>query len=134
MSQLIEALKKDHAVIVATLAKVKKLGITTKEGQETLLLAKKGLLAHLKKEDEALYPVLREKAENDAPLKRTLAMYASDMSGISKAALDFFEKYSNGGSGVEFARDFGRLSGTLSIRITKEENILYKGYEALEQN
>lgn len=131
MSKLIDELKKQHTVIADTLNKIQSLGITTEEGQKTLLAAKKGLLAHLDKEDKELYPVLHKAAESDASLKQTLDTYAKDMDEISKAALGFFEKYSTGGSGMEFAKDFGRLLGTLSNRIRKEESTLYKKYDEL---
>jgi len=64
MNTLIEELKNDHAEIVKVLTKVRELGIGSKDGQDTLLAAKEGLLAHLKKEDERLYPSLRKAAEN----------------------------------------------------------------------
>ncbi len=133
MSKLVEELKKDHAVIAETLNKVKKLGIVSTEGQNTLLAAKNGLLAHLKNEDEQLYPVLNNAAKSDANLKRNLEMFAKDMDTISKTALEFFDKYSAGGSGIEFARDFGKLFATLSQRISKEERIIYKEYDKLKQ-
>jgi len=59
--------------------------------------------------------------------------FAKDMEVISEAAFEFFEKYSTGGSGIEFAKDFGRLFALLSQRISKEENIIYKKYEELNQ-
>ncbi len=133
MSKLVDELKRDHSVIAETLNKVSSLGVTSKEGQNTLLAAKSSLLAHLKKEDEELYPVLNNAAESDATLKQTLDVFAKDMTGISKAALDFFEKYSTGGSGIEFAKDFGRLFGKLSQRISQEENILYKKHDEIKQ-
>ncbi len=131
MTELIKQLNKEHAEIEKTLNKVKELGVNTQEGQQTLMAAKDGLLAHLKKEDEELYPVLYKAAEKDEKLKRTLEVFAKDMEGISKAALEFFEKYANGGSGIEFARDFGKLLAVLSQRISKEENVLYKKYEEI---
>ncbi len=133
MSKLVDELKREHSVIVETLNKVKSLSITSEEGQNTLLAAKSGLLAHLKKEDEQLYPVLNNAAESDAVLKRTLDTFAKDMDEISKVALEFFEKYSTGGSGIEFAKDFGRLYAALSQRISKEENIIYAKYDELKQ-
>ncbi len=133
MSKLVDELKKDHSVITETLTNVKELGVTSEEGQKILLAAKSGLLAHLKKEDEHLYPVLNKAAESDVDLKRTLDMFAKDMDEISKGALEFFDKYSTGGSGIEFAKDFGKLFGTLSTRIRKEETTLYKKYDELNQ-
>ncbi|MCP4151290.1 MAG: hemerythrin domain-containing protein [bacterium] len=132
MSNLIKELIKDHTVITETLNKVKSLGITTQEGQKTLLSVKNMLLAHLKKEDDKLYPLLSKAAEKDVNLKRTLGIFAKDMEEISKTALQFFEKYSGGGAGLEFAKDFGRLHATLAQRISKEENIIYKKYDQLE--
>ena len=60
MSRLVSQLKNDHKVLVEVLAKVKELGIGTKEGQGKLSAAKAGLLAHLKKEDAELYPVQKK--------------------------------------------------------------------------
>jgi hypothetical protein len=96
-----------------------------------LLAAKEGLLAHLKKEDEKLYPALREAAENTPSLKQTMDMFAKDMEAISKSAIDFFAKYAKGGTSSEFANDFGRLTGILGMRIRKEEKIIYAEYEKL---
>ncbi|MCP5120139.1 MAG: hemerythrin domain-containing protein, partial [bacterium] len=126
-------LKHEHAVIAETLNKVRGLGTSSKEGQETLLAAQAGLLAHLKKEDEQLYPVLRKEAESDPGLQHVLDTFASEMGAISKGALQFFAKYADGGSGIEFAKDFGQLFAKLSQRISKEENIIYARYDRLTQ-
>lgn len=121
MSNFVEELKKEHAVIIATFKEIKSLGINSKEGQKMLISAKDTLLAHLKKEDDQLYPVLNKAAERDFNLSRTLEIFAKDMEGVSKTALEFFEKYSEGGSGSEFAENFGRLSATLNQRIFKKK-------------
>jgi len=131
MAKLVEDLKKEHAAIVSVLDQVEKLGISSAQSQKMLMDAKQGLLAHLKKEDENLYPALQRAAVKDPSLKRTLDMFAADMEGISKAAMDFFAKYAKGGSGIEFGKDLGRLFTTLKGRISKEENIVYKEYEKL---
>lgn len=131
MSKLVEELKREHSVIADILNEVSKLGISTVDGQKKLLDAKTGLLAHLKKEDEQLYPVLRKAAEKDTALQQTLDIFAKDMAGISTAAVGFFGKYANGGSGLEFARDIGGLFTTLKSRIRKEEDILYKEFDKL---
>lgn len=131
MSQLIIELKREHAAIANILGEASRLGITSKEGQLKLLDAKKGLLAHLKKEDDQLYPALKRAAQNDRNLGQTLDVYAKDMEGISKAAITFFTKYAQGGSGIEFAKDIGALFSTLKSRIRKEEDVLYKEYDRL---
>lgn len=128
---LIDDLQKEHAALVQTLNSVKELGITSKAGQEKLLAAKTGLLAHLKREDAFLYPTLRRAAEKDARLEKLLEFFAKDMGEISTFALQFFDKYEKGGSGIDFARDFGRLFATLNGRINKEESLLYKEFEKL---
>ena len=61
MSELIEEFKRDHAEIMAILNEVKEFGILSKEGHAKLISIKEHLLAHLKKEDEKLYPALRKK-------------------------------------------------------------------------
>ena len=119
MSKLVGELKRDHSEIFETLNKVKSLGITSGEGQKTLIAAKSSLLAHLKKEDEQLYPVLHNTAVVDGNLKRTLNVFAKDMDEISEAALNFFTKHSTGGSGIEFAKEFGVLYATLSQKQTR---------------
>jgi iron-sulfur cluster repair protein YtfE (RIC family) len=133
MSTLIEGLKKDHASVVEVLNEVKEHGIGSKTGRDHLLSARAALLAHLKVEDEQLYPVLREEAEANDALKRTLDLFARDMETVSKQALGFFEKYSSGGSGLEFAKDYGRLHAALGQRMSREEKILYPEYEKLNR-
>ncbi len=75
--------------------------------------------------------LLRRAAEGDAHLARILEMFAADMDEVPAGCLEFFEKYAGGGEGLEFAGDFGRLYATLSHRISREENILYKAYDEL---
>jgi len=132
MSRLIEELKKEHVVIAESLKKAVIKGITSSEGQQTLHSAKDSLLAHLKKEDEQLYPVLIEAAEDDVDLQHTLKMFASDIDQISTEALVFFNKYSEGKADFEFSKDFGSFFTALSKRIWKEESIIYPKYESLK--
>lgn len=134
MAVLIEDLKKEHAEIVDVLKEVKTLGIGSKEGKAKLLLAKDGLLSHLKKEDEQLYPVLKKEAEKNPELKRTLDIFAQEMEKISGVVLSFFGKYSGSApSGLEFAKDLGAIFTGLETRIRREENILYREYEKIKQ-
>ena len=131
MSRLVQELKNDHASIVDMLTIVSQLGVMTEAGQQKLMAAKTALMAHLKREDDELYPALRQSAEGDPRLKKTLDLFAAEMDQVSQTALAFFEKYSNGSSGGDFAKDFGQLKGALGIRIRREETILYDKYDQL---
>ena len=133
MSRLVEELKNDHNVIVEMLMEVSKLGVSSKEGKDKLISAKLGLLSHLKKEDESLYPVLKKASETDPALKQTLELFVRDMEVTSKAVMQFFDKYSSGSAGTDFAKACGALFSDLKMRIWKEENILYAKYDELSK-
>ncbi len=132
MSKLIDEFMNDHSIITEMLENVKILGINSKEGQKVLMDAKMGLLDHLKKEDDYLYPKLQEAAKSDSGLQITLDLFATNMDTVSQVALDFFDKYSKGGSGLEFAKDLGHLIGSLKARMRKEETGIYLKYNKLE--
>lgn len=128
MSKLIQELKSDHEKLAQVLSSALAKG-PTKEGLQLLNTTKAALLAHLKKEDTFLYPELKKAAVNDKNLKSTIDMFASDMDKISKAAIDFFNKWEKGGDGVEFAKDIGSLISVLRSRIHREESSLYPEYD-----
>lgn len=133
MARLIDELKKDHAAIEKMLTRAKSPNITHQEAHKILLEAQASLIAHLRKEDLQLYPVLNRAAAGDANLKRTVDFYTKDMDEITRNAVDFFKKYSapNAPIDIEFAKAFGRLFATLTQRQRSEENCLYKEYEKL---
>ncbi len=133
MSVLIEELKKEHSEIVATLNEVKELGIRSKEGQAKLMSAKVSLLAHIKKEEEQFYPVLRKEAKSNKQLESILDLLAVGMMDASRVALEFFDKYSRGVSGKEFPEEFENLFVVLDKRIRNEEDILFPVYEKINQ-
>lgn len=134
MSLLIEELKKEHTEILATLNEVKKLGILSKEGQDKLMSLEVSLLAHLEMEDDQLYPALKKEADHSNSIKDTLDLFAMDMENVSKIVREFFEKYSEGFSGMEakeLSEDFENLLAALTKRICNEEESLYEEYEIL---
>jgi iron-sulfur cluster repair protein YtfE (RIC family) len=133
MSVLIEELKKDHSEIFAALNEVKKLGVLSREGQAKLLSIKNNLLAHLKKEDEQLYPALKKEAERNNNLKNALDLFAIDMENVSRVVQEFFDKYSKGVLGEEFQKEFESLLVALGKRIRNEEDVLYDEYEYMNR-
>ena len=133
MSALIEELKREHAEIIAILNEVKELGILSREGQARLMSAKVHLLAHLKKEDEQLYPVLRKEAEHNKSLKKEVAMFAMDPEYVSRVVSEFFDKYSGGEIDEDFSVNFESLTAAISTRIRNEEDALYEEYEVINR-
>ena len=136
MSILIEELKKEHSEILTGLNEVKKLGILSKEGQDKLMSLEVSLFAHLEMEDDELYPSLRKEAEHNNSIKDTLDLFAIDMENVSKIVREFFEKYSEGFSGIdikELSEDFENLLTALTKRICNEEETLYDEYETLNR-
>ena len=128
MSKLVSELKGDHEKLSQVLTNAMAKG-PTKEGLQLLTASKAALLAHLKKEDTFLYPELKKASATDPRLKATLDTFAADMDKISKAAIDFFNKWEKGGDGIEFAKDIGALITVLRTRIHREESSLYPEYD-----
>ena len=131
MADLIQELKADHASILAALQQVKEAGVTSERGRDRLQEAKRHLMEHLKREDARFYPAVHRAARDNAELQRLVQTFAEDMDAVSKSALNFFNTYADGGSGIEFARDFGRLYATIWRRQQKEEQFLYPEFERL---
>lgn len=134
MQPLIAELVREHAFISDMLREAKKLGVRSQAGLAALISAKRGLLAHLKKEDDRLYPELRRAAERDAEVRALLLMFGRDLEEVTRVVLGFFEKYETPGArftDLEFAKDFGQLMARLSLRLSTEEKTLYQQYERL---
>ncbi len=94
---------------------------------------KADLLAHLKKEDEHLYPVLKKEAEINKHLESILDSFSSEMENISRSALEFFEKYSDGVLDSKYVEAFETLYAALSARMNNEETVLFAEYEKINQ-
>ncbi|MCP4130127.1 MAG: hemerythrin domain-containing protein [bacterium] len=133
MANLIEELKKEHVLITETFKKINKLGISSKESRALMLSAKARLLVHMEKEDEQLYPVLQKEAEKSSSLKRILDTFTKNMEEISQTILVFFDSCLNREASMEFAQDFGQVFAVISHRIRREETILYRKYEEIQQ-
>lgn len=129
VSELIRVLKEEHERLGNLLMEVRTFGIGSREGKEKLLGVKSALLGHLERENQRLYPILRRAAERDPDIKRTLELFAANLEEVTGVAMGFFETYGAGSSGLNFAKDFGRLFALLGDRIRKEETVLFPLYE-----
>jgi iron-sulfur cluster repair protein YtfE (RIC family) len=129
---MIEELKLDHAELSDLFRKIVHLGITSEEGRKSLHDAKATLLAHLKKEDDELYPVLWEMAKDNQNLKLKLESLANDLGNVTRTISAFFEKYADGEHETDFKADFQKLYLILSRRINNEERVLFTEYDLSE--
>ena len=99
MSDIIKELKNEHTIIIDDIYNIERLGIYSKEGKNKYFTTKRDFLAHLKKEDEKLYPVLRKAAERNKEFKKKLAYFSENEEKVTEAALQFFYTYSAESSG-----------------------------------
>lgn len=132
MSKLVEELKQEHKDITSVLVNIQQIGASSAKSVEQLLETRNMLLNHLHKEDTLLYPVLYQKAQNDAALQKTLETFASEMKTITTSVLEFYKKYELGiKNREEFIVDISKFIVALKSRIMKEEVAIYKSYEKL---
>ncbi|OGW42194.1 MAG: hypothetical protein A2010_10640 [Nitrospirae bacterium GWD2_57_9] len=132
MSELLDELKREHALMLDILDDVKRLGLSSRAGQEKFLSAKALLLSHMQKEDREFYPGLRKAAESSEDLKRTLDYFAGDMEVVSRKAKQVFDKHSSEAAGTE-PSDVTLLYMILRDRIRAEEQVLFKRFERLDR-
>ncbi|MBI5101999.1 MAG: hemerythrin domain-containing protein [Nitrospirae bacterium] len=154
MSSLTEELRAEHAEIVDMLLRVKLLNIATPDGQQKLMEFRDRLLAHLKKEDDRLYPSLNLAGADDPGLKSLLDESEQHMSQVSLNVINFYDKYSGyraekdlGSKGIrsflrpgppvieqdEFLKDFENIYQGLLVRLDKEERVLFMAFESLRE-
>jgi hypothetical protein len=135
MSKLIDELKQHHQFLRARLDAVKAAGVDSPDGRAALRQIKASLFAHLAKEDDQLYPVLEKAAKSDPRLADILVIFRDDIAQVAKAATAFFAGFESGKlKGLQLARDFGALTGQISLRVAKEESVLYAEYDKLAVN
>ena len=134
MSKLANELKQEHLVITYILDELQKMGTSSTKCMDLLIRCEKLLLAHLKKEDEQLYPPLYKKAQSDLYLKKTLNTFGAEMEKITEFVFGFYQKYSDVDDikTTEFRKDKLTFIVTLKNRIMKEEVAIYKAYENLK--
>lgn len=131
MNPITSHLKHDHAELKRILEQVRRQGIGTEAGRATLLAARDLFTDHIRREDEEFYPDYRRLALRDPVRAATAEQFAREMVDLGGQILAFFEKYREGGSGLDFAIDFGRMSALLQSRWHKEEAILYARYDEM---
>lgn len=124
---LIDTLEQEHDVLKGLFAEIQALGITSDAGLEKLRKSKAVLLAHLKKEDDQLYPALKKLEDG----RQIANAFQTEMGEISKQVLAFYDKYEGGivTDNLTFSKELGRLLGAIKQRMIKEESTLYMKYK-----
>lgn len=129
MSDLIHQLESEHASLVDSFNKIKRLEINSDGAYVQLQSIKVDLLAHLKKENETVYPKLREVSFDNLKLQRTLDLFARDIVRLATVFIQFLDRYSHGGPQGEYARDISRLSMIMSAFARREEEMIFSAYK-----
>jgi hypothetical protein len=130
MSKLVDELKRHHQFLRERIDRVKEIGVQSAEAQVILKQIKASLFAHLAKEDDELYPALEKAARSDPRLGDLLAIFREDIAQVASAATAFFAGFESGQlKGLQLAREFGSVVGQLTLRVAKEESVLYAEYD-----
>jgi len=132
MANVVSKLKLEHAELRNVLEQVRAHGIGTQAGRDALHAARALFVDHIRHEDESFYPGFRELSRGDAAQGSIADKFAGEMTELGGKILAFFDKYKDGGSGMEFAMEFGRMHAALNSRWHKEESFLYARYEEME--
>lgn len=132
MLKLIEELKKEHSFIIDTLNKSRKHGVDTERGQNEILSVKDTILAHIRKEDEEFYPVIKKAADSNQRLKELLTEFDKDMNEISRYSIEFFG-HEDAIAGSDLAIELEKFIVILERRILREETFLFAEFEKLNQ-
>jgi len=98
---------------------------------EDLRELKDFLIGHLTLEDKMIYPALEKSNSDEA--RKIGRKFSTEMLGISKVAVKFFEEYlvmnlDNILKSTKFKKDVSLIIVAVKKRIDVEENILYPTY------
>ncbi|HZD60859.1 MAG TPA: hemerythrin domain-containing protein [Anaerolineae bacterium] len=125
MSDLINELRDEHAFLINSFSDIEHSDIESGEAAQRLQSLKLALVWHMRREHDELYSRLWETTGNNLQLQRTIELFIRDKEKLLLAIAQFLDKYSEGGSTVDFKRDFNRLSIILGAHIKREEEIIF---------
>lgn len=128
MLTFLEELRKDHRILLDSFRRIGRMEGERQEKVNGLLQVKDFLLAHLKKEDERLYPMLEEIAKQPSykHLQESVIFAVKDMEEVTTITLDFFIRYTHKTfDPVQFEKDLSSYTIALARRIAMEETTLF---------
>ncbi|MCP5368707.1 MAG: hemerythrin domain-containing protein [Hyphomicrobiales bacterium] len=131
MSELVEELKREHAALFALLDEIAALGVETAAGRARLMDARDLFVAHLRKEDRHVHPVIAAEEAHDPELHEIMDLMDCNLRDVTHCVENFFTKHAGGGHADTFAGDFELISAMLHNRMRREEKVLLREYEKL---
>jgi iron-sulfur cluster repair protein YtfE (RIC family) len=131
MSEFIDSLREEHAAIKESLIKIGSMDLSSKDARLQLSIIQEVFIKHLQKEDDEMYPRLKEAALSDAQLMNILKYMEDEIKLISQFVFIFFDKFSKKTDSVGFDREFSLICSTLIKRIEKEEEVFFPEYEKI---
>jgi len=131
MSEFIDSLRKEHDEIKASLMKISSMDLSSKDARLQLSIIQEVFIKHLQKEDDEMYPRLKEASSSDEQLMNILKYMEDEIKLISQFVFIFFDKFSKKTDSVGFDREFSLICSTLIQRIEKEEKVFFPEYEKM---
>jgi iron-sulfur cluster repair protein YtfE (RIC family) len=131
MSEFIDSLRKEHDVIKESLMKISSMDLSSRDARVQLSIIQEVFIKHLQKEDDEMYPRLKEASSSDEQLMNILKYMEDEIKLISQFVFIFFDKFSKKTDPVGFDREFSLICSTLIQRIEKEEEVFFPEYEKI---
>jgi iron-sulfur cluster repair protein YtfE (RIC family) len=131
MSEFIDSLRKEHDEIKESLMKISAMDLSSKDARLQLATIQEVFIKHLQKEDDEMYPRLKEASSSDEQLMNILKYMEDEIKLISQFVFIFFDKFSKKTDSVGFDREFSLICSTLIKRIEKEEEVFFPEYEKI---
>jgi len=133
VSEFIEELRKEHTEIRDSLLQISNMDLFSEEARSRLIEVRDLLVEHLQKEDQEMYPRLKEASLEDEHFQDILNYLEGEIKLISQFVFIFFDKYSKKSSPAGIEREFNLISSTLIKRIEKEEEFFFPKYERMSR-
>lgn len=128
MTNMIDELRTDHLDLTISFEGLGEIDVATETGKEDLRKLKTKFLTHMKKENNELYPALRDASFDNGKLQQTLDWFTRDFVRIFAVTVLFLDKYAESGTQREFKREHNRLTKILAALLKQEENIIFTEY------
>jgi hypothetical protein len=128
MTNMIDELRTDHLDLSISFDGLGDIDVTSEAGKDSLRRVKAVFLAHMKRENDELYPALRDASFNNGKLQQTLDWFTKDFVRIFAVTILFLDKYAEGGTQREFEKAHNRLNKILNALLRQEENIIFTEY------